>query len=243
MSIAPPPPASSLRWRQGGAGHDLVRRPVVADLAGEPELRLADQPLLHHPVERPGCLRRSAGSRRRRRPGRAASASSTIAWPARTEIANGFSMRTCLPAARRVERDLVVEPDRRQDEHGIDLVVGQHPPPVVVEVRQGVGIEVADVDVRRGERIARVAGDRRPWGRPFAGPAESGRVLDPSRAEGRDPDSVVARLPATPAAPQVGRQDPGAADDAEPDRRRRRRDGTVDRPIVPQAHARSTLPR
>ena len=43
--------ALQLAVAPGGAGHDLVRRPVAADPAGDPELRLADHPLLHDPVQ------------------------------------------------------------------------------------------------------------------------------------------------------------------------------------------------
>ena len=120
-----------------------------------------------------------------------------------------------LAGAEDIEGDLVVQADRRQDEHGVDVVRVQHRPPVVVELRQRVREEVADVDVRRAERIALVRGDRRPRGRTLAAAAEGGGVLDLAGAEGGDPDLGEAAVAQHPQAPEVGRKDARHADDAQ----------------------------
>ena len=120
-----------------------------------------------------------------------------------------------LACGQTIERDSVVETHGREDQDRVDHVVRQHLAPVPVQRRQSFRMKVGDIEMRRAERILRIAGDRIARRRPFAAQAESGGVLYVPSTQRRDAHIGKSGVQQGLEPAQVGRKNAGAADHAE----------------------------
>ena len=199
----------------GGSRYDAVRRPFpAADAAGDPELEIAEHPLIDQPAGGAGRLGVAhafgdADGEALRRGGVDDLAGGADADRER------FLDEDVLAGGDRVKGDRVVEADRREHQHGVDLVGLEQRPPVVVDGGNGFRVQVTGVEMRGAERVALVGGGRWAGRRTFAALAKGGGVIEPPGSDGRDPYVGESGFADELDAPQMGVQDARGADDAE----------------------------
>ncbi len=198
----------------GGVADDVVRGPVgMAHHPGQDHAHRADSPGFDGPVAG-AAVGLEAGHLGRRQHHRGAVGG--LDHPAAGSHGDGQRLldEDVLAGLRQRHADFVMGIQRREHDRGVDVLVGDHLPVVVVDGGR-VRLEFAHVVVAGREAVRRRVGDRFP-GRDavFRGP-EHQCVLDIPRAEGGDREigepAVLQQLP--PA--QVGVQDTSAADDGD----------------------------
>ncbi len=114
--------------------------------------------------------------------------------------------------------DLMMHGEGGEIVDGVDRAGRDHIAVVGKDGDLGVGLELVDVDMRRGQRVAglgRQHGCAR--GRALAPFAEHERVVTVAGAEGGDAKVVAAGLAQEPVALQMGVEDAAAADDTDAD--------------------------
>jgi len=198
----------------GRIGHDPVRGPACGDAADQDHLQLAHASRVEQPTQVPGAGHVAAALEHAEDPllglGQFAHA------PGRTH-GDGHRLfgEQILAGPQGGLGHLVVQGVAREVVDRRDRRLGHHPAEIGVDLDLDAVLEVRQVLIGHGQRIAGELADGCTLGRPLAAADVHPGLVFPEGTEGRDAKVVHARLAQQPIAAQMRRHDPPAADNAD----------------------------